>query len=174
MCAKACKYFATNLACSFLPSQPILLALVLSSAGPCFYDLITGTKGPYGELMAYLQVANQQFRNWSLEAQSYLWQGYLGGNVEAGGGISAMPSLHVAVEVLQALLGWQIGRKLGLLLTVYAAVVLLGSVHFGWHYAVDGYLSIALTAAVWFGSGRLLRSPKRKYGLVTGPNYPAF
>ncbi|MGF1610109.1 MAG: hypothetical protein ACFCUQ_11980, partial [Kiloniellales bacterium] len=30
-----------------------LLALVLSSAGPCFYEPVTGTAGPYGELVAY-------------------------------------------------------------------------------------------------------------------------
>ena len=151
-----------------------LLALVLSSAGPCFYDLVTGTTGPYGELLSYLQQANEQYRNWSLEAQSYLWQVYLAGNVEIGGGISAMPSLHVAVAVLQALLGWQASRKLGLLLGAYAFVIVLASVHLGWHYAVDGYFSIALAAAVWFGVGRLLRSPLGKYGLATTSNSRVF
>jgi hypothetical protein len=151
-----------------------LLALALSSAGPCFYDQVTGTVGPYGELMTYLHDANQQFRNWSIEAQSYLWEVYLAGNVELGGGISAMPSLHVAVAVLQALLGWQVSRKLGLLLSAYAAVILLSSVHLGWHYAVDGYFSIALAAAVWFGVGRLLRGPLLNCSPMTTPNNRAF
>lgn len=144
-----------------------LLALLFSSAGPCFYAEIVGNPGPYGELMAYLHAANEQFRNWSVEAQRYLWETYLGGNVATGGGISAMPSLHVAIATLQALLGWQAGRKLGLLLSAYAAVILVASVHLGWHYAVDGYFSAILAALVWVAVGRLLSS--RAGSRLAGP-----
>ena len=31
----------------------------------------------------------------------------------------------------------------------FCAVVLFGSVHLGWHYAVDGYFSIAATVVIW-------------------------
>lgn len=132
-----------------------VLALLLSSAGPVYYDAVTGLTGPFGPLMATLRDSDLVFKNWSLEAQDYLWQAYQAQGLAAGGGISAMPSLHVAVATLQALWGWSINRKIGALLTVYAGVVLLGSVHLGWHYAVDGYVSVVLTCAIWVLVGRL-------------------
>jgi PAP2 superfamily len=70
-------------------------------------------------------------------------------------GISAMPSVHVAVAVLFALAGGRAGRWPGRLFTAYAGIVLLGSVHLGWHYAVDGYVSAAIVAGLWLLSGPL-------------------
>ena len=32
----------------------------------------------------------------------------------------------------------------------------VGSVHLGWHYAVDGYASMILTVLLWWGIGKLL------------------
>jgi len=146
---------------SFLLGWALLgngLALLLSSAGPCFYGPVVGGPDPYEPLMDYLHAADASFTNWSLEAQRYLWENYESTGVAAGGGISAMPSLHVAIATLQALLGWRISRRLGWLLTGYAFVILLGSVHLGWHYAIDGYLSIALMLVIWklvgLGTGR--------------------
>lgn len=132
------------------------LALALSSAGPCFYGEVVAGADPYAPLMDYLRAAGDGFKNWSLEAQAYLWTNYQASGVAVGGGISAMPSLHVAVATLQALLAWRVSRRLGWLLTAYAAVILVGSVHLGWHYAIDGYLSIALSLAIWWLVGRLL------------------
>ncbi len=137
---------------SFLLAWALLgngLALLLSSAGPCFYGPVVGGPDPYAPLMDYLRTADASFTNWSLEAQSYLWENYQSTGIAVGGGISAMPSLHLAIATLQALLGWRISRRLGWLLTGYAVVILLGSVHLGWHYAVDGYLSIALMLVIW-------------------------
>jgi hypothetical protein len=72
-------------------------------------------------------------------------------------GISAMPSVHVAAAVLFALVGWQVGRAMGIGFTIYALVILTGSVHLGWHYAVDGYLSAAAVLLLWAASGPLIR-----------------
>ena len=63
--------------------------------------------------------------------------------------------------VLFALLGWRTSRWLGWLFTAYACVILIGSVHLGWHYAVDGYLSIAGALAIWAAVGVLLRRDGR-------------
>lgn len=132
-----------------------LLALLLSSAGPVYYGAVTGLADPYAPLMAGLEEKSLLYKNWSLEAQAYLWETYQANGLAAGGGISAMPSLHVAVAVLQAFWGWSVSRRLGVLLTGYAAAVLFGSIHLGWHYAVDGYLAIVLAAAIWLAVGRL-------------------
>ncbi len=54
------------------------------------------------------------------------------------------PSDHVL-----ALLGWRTHRLLGVLFGVYCGIILIGSVHLGWHYAIDGYVGIAVSYALW-------------------------
>ena len=143
-----------------------LLAVLLSSAGPWLYPEITGLENPYEALRQYLLQSDALFTNWSLTAQDYLWEAHQAEGVATGGGISAMPSLHVAIAVLQALLGWRVSRRLGLIFSAYAVVIVLGSVHLAWHYAVDGYLSILLALLVWKLTGwALKRRPARHWAL---------
>jgi hypothetical protein len=40
-------------------------------------------------------------------------------------------------------------------MTVYALIVMIGSVHLGWHYAVDGYLGAAGMLVLWWGLGKI-------------------
>ena len=40
-------------------------------------------------------------------------------------------------------------------MTALTAVILMGSVHLAWHYAIDGYVSAAFVLSVWFGLKRL-------------------
>ncbi len=133
-------------------------ALLLSSAGPCFYGYVVEGPNPYAPLMAYLNDAEAQYKNWSLFAQNYLWEAYQHEEtLEAASGISAMPSMHVAIAALQALLGWKISRRAGIILTAYCVIIMIGSVHLGWHYAIDGYVSILAVVAIWKGVGWALR-----------------
>ena len=44
-----------------------------------------------------------------------------------------------------------------MLLTAFAVIIQIGSVHLGWHYAVDGYIGASLTLAVWFGVGWVMK-----------------
>ena len=53
-----------------------------------------------------------------------------------------------------------INRWLAIPAGAYAALVLVGSVHFGWHYAIDGYASIAAVLALWWIAGGITR-PER-------------
>jgi hypothetical protein len=59
-----------------------------------------------------------------------------------------MLSVHVATAVLFALAGW-VQTAPRHRLTGYALVIQIGSVHLGWHYAVDGYFSAMLTYLIW-------------------------
>jgi len=132
------------------------LAVLLSSAGPIYYGDVVGGADPYAPLVAHLDRVHADFGLLAREAQLYLWSVYQGGEAAAGGGISAMPSLHVAVATLQALWGWRVDRRLGIALTVYAVIIQIGSVHLGWHYAVDGYVSILCAIGIWWLAGRLV------------------
>lgn len=124
-----------------------VLAVVFSSAGPCYFTRIGLSPDPYAPLMDYLRGANEYLPVWALNAQDMLWE--LQAEGSAFGGISAMPSMHNATALLFVLTS--AGRPLWVRrgLMVHAALIFLGSIHLGWHYAVDGYLAFALAYAVW-------------------------
>jgi PAP2 superfamily len=133
-------------------------AILLSSAGPCFFGRVTGLSDPYAALMAYLHTANDVLPVWSLQIQEWLWQGYLQPDFGVTKGISAMPSVHVAIAFLFALFGWRVNRILGALFTAFWLVTMIGSVHLGWHYAIDGYVSMAATYLIWRIAGWMVRT----------------
>ena len=137
-----------------------LAATWLSSAGPCYYAQVTGLPDPFAPLMAYLAQANEVAPIWALGVQEMLWERYQTGSLELGSGISAMPSMHVASALLFFLLGRRVHRGLGLGLGVFLALILVGSVHLGWHYAIDGYLAMLGTWLIWRLVGRLLAADR--------------
>jgi len=145
-----------------------LAATLLSSAGPVYFGRVTGIADPFAPLMAYLHQANDVVPVMALQVQDMLWQAYLGNGTDIGAGISAMPSLHVATAFSYALVGFAVRRWLGILFAAFAALIMIGSVHLGWHYAVDGYAGILCTLAIWFAVGWLLDRPAIARLLETG------
>jgi hypothetical protein len=128
-----------------------VLATLLSSAGPLFYDQFYG-----GDRFAGLRTAlAHNGHAASVHAYAnYLLRTYETGRPELGGGISAMPSMHVAFATLNALLLAGFGRRWAIAGWSFAALILFGSVYTGWHYAVDGYLSILVVSLLWYLTGR--------------------
>jgi hypothetical protein len=127
-------------------------ALAFSSVGPVLYaqiyhvdrfpDLIPRlSQTPVGD---YMKVVTD-----------YLLSAYRTGADEPGAGISAMPSMHLAIATLNALAVTRLNRLAGALAWTYLTLILLGSVYLGWHYAIDGYASIAAVAAIWWLAGRV-------------------
>ena len=145
-----------------------LLATLWSSAGPVYFGRVTGLADPFVALMDYLRSVAEVHSVWAVETQEKLWQAHASGEGMIGGGISAMPSVHVATSVTFALLTWRVHRWLGALFWLYAGVIMIGSVHLAWHYAVDGYVSLVLTSALWVLVGRWMtwrasRNPSKSY-----------
>ena len=134
-----------------------IMAVLFASVGPCYYGHLHASD-PYAPLMAYLRDANAHIPVWALQVQDMLWQGYQSKGANGELGISAMPSMHVATAVLMAMMGWRVSRAAGIALSAFAVLILLGSIHLGWHYALDGYVGAAGAALVWHLVGRLLRS----------------
>ena len=138
-------------------------ATAFSSAGPVFYAEVTGDDQAFAGLMRYLGEVDRVAPLPSLRIRDLLWRGYVGGTDEVAMGISAMPSLHVAIVTLCAISGWYVSRLVGVLMSLFAVLIFLGSVHLGWHYAVDGYVSVAATAGIWIGVGRLLHRRHERF-----------
>lgn len=128
----------------------MVLAVVFSSAGPVYFTLAGNTFDPYAALMSQLHEVGKVWPLFALNAQKLLAQSYLGQGELAIAGISAMPSLHNATAALLAFAGFQVSRKLGWAGVAFAVAILLGSVHLGWHYAVDGYAGVAIAAVIWW------------------------
>ncbi len=134
-----------------------IMAVVFSSAGPVYYGNLGLSPNPFAELMAYLHGVNDNvIALWALNTQQMLWDGYTG--VEKNFlGISAFPSMHNAVVTVFVCAAWQVNRGFGQAVAVYAAFILIGSVHLGWHYALDSYAGIALGLAGWWVAGFISR-----------------
>jgi hypothetical protein len=139
-----------------------VLAMVLSSAGPCYYGKLFGEPDPYAPLMKGLvaldatQPESSYWHIWSLATQNLLWSDHFLTTSEIGSGISAMPSMHVSMAYLMAFSAMRIGRWFGRVMLAYAVAISIGSVHLGWHYALDGYVSIVVTYLIWRFSGFLI------------------
>jgi hypothetical protein len=109
------------------------------SAGPVFYEAIG-----HGPRFAELPIAP-----WVSTEVSYLWSAYLNAGGKPGGGISAMPSVHVAASLWMALVVRAFTPRLQAFGWAYFSLILIGSVYLGWHYALDGIAGVIIALAAW-------------------------
>lgn len=130
-------------------------AWLAPSAGPCYYGEVTGDARPFGPLLTTLDSAGGSHGLLARQTQQWLWAANRSGRWDPFGGVSAMPSMHVGMAVLFALVAWELSPLAGALLGVYAALIQLGSVVLAWHYAVDGYASAILAVLCWACAARL-------------------
>lgn len=131
-------------------------AYLLSSAGPCYYGRLVPGPDPFAELMAALErrVDVEGALLFAVDNQRGIWEAWKEDRHLTFGGISAMPSMHVAMVVLVALAAGGVDRRLGWAAWIFAGLTFLGSVALGWHYAVDGYVGGLAAAAIWVWVGR--------------------
>ncbi|MEX0956002.1 MAG: phosphatase PAP2 family protein [Rhizobiaceae bacterium] len=130
------------------------VATAFSSAGPCYFARL-GLGAEFQPLMDALAAANERYPVWALTTQDILWSGYSGAPTGSVG-ISAFPSVHVATAVLIAIYATRRSLSAGVALWLFAALIMIGSVVLGWHYAIDGYAGAILAAAIWKASGIFL------------------
>ena len=133
-----------------------LLAVLLSSAGPCFYGRLGIMPDVYAAQMDYLRAAAAEYPVWSMRVQDLLWQSYVTGDGSING-ISAMPSVHVTAATVMTFLGWRTSRAAGIGFTLFTIVIVIGSVHLAWHYAVDSIAGIVLGTIFWLAAGIIAR-----------------
>jgi len=146
-------------------------AALMSSVGPCFYELYYDD-AHFRPLFDTLRDYDAIYGIRAFDAMNWLYENR---DVDRfGSGISAMPSLHVGI----AFLFWltvrhaQIARWIQWLAGAFVLVIWVGSVHLGWHYAVDGLFSIGGVTLIWWGAGWFVAwcegSPRRQTASVFG------
>jgi membrane-associated phospholipid phosphatase len=70
-----------------------------------------------------------------------------------GGGVSAMPSMHMATATILILAAWRT-KRLPLAL-LFWAMTFFGSIYLGYHYAVDAPVAAAVAVICWFLARRV-------------------
>ena len=137
-----------------------VLAALFLSAGPAFYGAVTGDVARFGEQLAFL-AHGAVSRNSAVTYQQYLWSLHEARQAGFASGISAFPSVHVGLAMLNALFLREYDRRLGALAFLYVAFVAVSSVYLAWHYAIDGYVSAAVTLVVYAVARKLIPADPR-------------
>ncbi len=137
-----------------------VFAAIFMSGGPIYHQRLTGDDmfAPLHAALTASGIADSTIGR----LQDSLWAAYSSDDPGPGSGISAFPSVHFAVACVISLYLADRWRR-----TVPAAIVAVAlyqvlSVHLGWHYAIDGYFSIATVLALRAGLRRsvTLRRPE--------------
>jgi hypothetical protein len=133
-------------------------ATLLSSAGPCYYAHIVPGPDPFAPLMVSLKEIDQTYKLHAVFLQEFLWREYTKEGISYGQSISAMPSMHVAIAALLVIATWNLNRAIGFVMLAGAILILVGSVHLGWHYAIDGYVAALGVWLIWWSCGWMVGS----------------
>ena len=134
-----------------------VFAYLMPSAGPCFYEPLVGQHASFQELIQNLRRAQAETgaELISLNNQQMLLELVSADKLIVGGGISAMPSVHNALAFLFALGAFRLNRVAGYVASAYAVMIWIGSIHLGWHYALDGLVAGVMTLLLWTICGRI-------------------
>lgn len=123
----------------------VAAAAIFSSAGPLFYDRLFG-----GATFAQLRPGLLSRGAWVAVAESdRMWASYATARPGFVAGISAVPSMHVAISLWIWLAARSLAPRLQLLALVYLALITVGSVQLGWHYVGDGVVAVGGMLAIW-------------------------
>lgn len=130
-----------------------VLATVYASAGPIFLDRLMPGVAPYSEMMDYLRAVDAELGLITVEVRELLWQARAEDLADPLRGISAFPSIHVAMVALYVLALWRPHRRLAMAAAAYTATIGVATVHLGWHYTIDVYAGILGAIVCWIGAG---------------------
>lgn len=123
-----------------------------SSAGPIFY----GRLGLGDEFAPLLEVLHAKAPI-ATAASEYLWSAYRESRAGFGAGISAMPSIHVALTTWAALTVTAAWPRLRIPVWLFWAATFVGSFALGWHYLSDSIVGAFGAWLCWIAAARFTR-----------------
>ena len=145
----------------------VFAAALMHSAGPVFAYIFDDELGsrfePLSASLLYALDGDSHIRN----VHKLLALSVGDAEVGRGGGISAMPSVHVAVTIIFLMAVWH-RRYWRIAAAFYAAVIWLGSVYFGYHYVTDGPVAAAIALACWFACKTAIERWYMRDGWIAG------
>jgi len=128
------------------------MATAFASVGPCFVGPLLGDR-TFDAQMAYLNSANAEVPVMTLRVQQMLLDWFYADANGLGSGITAMPSMHVAIAFLFWLAMRQAAPRAAAWFGLFFAITWVSSVHLAYHYAVDGLVSVIAVTLLWQLSG---------------------
>lgn len=165
--------------CALMPSRSVLaarylmsfaavwillgsvMAYFMPSAGPVYYARFHPGPDPFYPLIALLQDYHLGLTSagglGAVDIQAILLANHETAPLSLGGGISAMPSVHNGLAILFACAAFAVRPWAGWAASAYAFLIWIGSVHLGWHYALDGIVAAVVVLPVWIMSSGIVR-----------------
>ena len=131
-----------------------LMATLLASVGPAFAGPLVGID-TFAAQMDYLRAANEEYPIMVLSVQELLLERFYLDERGLGSGITAMPSMHCAIAALYWLAMRHVSKTAGRWFFGFFVLIWIGSVHTGYHYAVDGLVSLIAITVIWWASKRI-------------------
>ena len=123
------------------------MAYIMSAAGPIFAHLVDADLGArFAPLRSELNAVL------SPDASISLTQAYLSQNIGIpiavkGGGISAMPSMHIGAVTIFVLSAR--GTRWLIPSIAFWIIIFIGSAYFGYHYWIDGIVAALVAWGAW-------------------------
>ncbi len=138
-----------------------ILATIFASVGPVyFHHFYPQVENPYENLLAHLSAVYKSGVDLNVVRMSpVLLDMAVNDRVLDLNGISAMPSMHVAIAWLIVLYAFSVRRLAGIFAFIFFMIIQIGSVYLSWHYAIDGYVSVILVSLIWWCTGKYINRP---------------
>jgi hypothetical protein len=123
----------------------VFAAVLFSSVGPIFYDRVFG-----GTRFALLgSTLNDGGASAMLAESDAMWRSYATGEPGLVAGMSAFPSMHVAISLWLFLAARTIAPRVAPFAAAYFLFIWIASVQLGWHYVADGLGGAVGMLALW-------------------------
>lgn len=136
-------------------------ATVFSSVGPIFYhDFYPQLPDIYTDIPRNQVAMNSEGFMFAAKTYELLLGWARNDRIFDPNALSAMPSMHLAVSWLMVMYARSLGRKPLMLAVSFFVLIYLGSIYLGFHYAVDAYVSVAVSTLIWWIAGKMLARHK--------------
>jgi len=147
----------------------VALAYLFSAAGPVFAH-VAGSGGPdqFADLRSMLS------STLSKDSPIRLTEDYLASSLHShiavkGGGISAMPSMHLGAASIYVLAAWK--TRWLVPATLFWLIIFVASAYFGYHYWVDGIVAALVAVASWMAAEMLFARQKSGQAGTAAPSF---